>query len=128
VVTKTSIAKLVVDNGNSAYQVAKDTSIPHRSVVRYASYLRKGIEMKNGGGRPSKIDDIGLEKLQLYVLDHPTCSSADLKSEIKRQAVETYCRHHKLDIESISDAKEAKKISSRTVAKYLYRLKPDLKP
>lgn len=126
--TKTVIARLVVDGKRSAYQVAKDTSVPHRSVVRYANNLRKGTVMRNEGGRPPKIDERGMESLSQYMASHPNCESIDLKAKIKKQALESYCRQHNLDIESILRERKAPKISPRTVAKYLYLLKPDLKP
>lgn len=75
-----------------------------------------------------KIDELGLEKLRQYVQDHPNCVVGELKSEIKQGAVETHCRRHKLDLESIVIGKEVKKISPITVAKYLYILRPDWKP
>ena len=107
--TKTTIARFVVDVEKSAYQVTKDTSVPHRSVVRYAKHFIKGTLMRNEGGRPPKIDERGIKSLSQYVASHPNCESIDLKAKINQKALESYCRQHNVDIESILRERKAPK-------------------
>ncbi len=54
-----------------------------------------------------KIDERGMESLSPHVASHPNCESIDLKAKIKQEALESYCRQHNLDIESILRERKA---------------------
>ena len=125
--TKLQLAKQVVDEQKTSYQVAKDTKVPHRSVARYASKLRKGIVMRESCGRSSSLDKTSISALEEYVVNHPEVDLATLQSKIKEECINSYCRLHNTSRETILAENIQVPISKKTIGRYVDRLKPTLK-
>lgn len=124
---KLALAKAVVEEEKTSYQVSKDTSVPHRSVARYAKQYVQRKELRDHVGRRPSLDDIATTTLTLYASEHPDCDLPILKRKIVEEAKKTYCRRHSINIESISMEEIPVKVSHRTMTKYIDIFMPSLR-
>ncbi len=93
-----------------------------RSVQRYATNLRKKRAMAEKGGRPRVFDQASMTALTRYMSQPEQPPKEEIEEQFWLEQQRSWCRLHHTSMDSITEEFGPKKLSSRTVWRYLRKL------
>ncbi len=116
---KIAIACKVVQRTNSAVAIGNHYGLSKRVVFKYVSSLLNHRAMKDDRGRPRVFDEVSVEALRRFFETQQRPDWAAVKVELLNEQRKTWCRLHHAPMESISDTNGPKKMSKRSICRYL---------
>ena len=116
---KLQIAQEVNAGQYLAYKVHKERNINHRTVLKYANMVKKGLALHSSSGRPRLLDEVAMLEVLNFLALNPDPNYSDYRSLVITKCKETWLRRHKYT----NDIFQAPKVSKRAVATYLKALK-----
>jgi len=113
------MAATVIARTETASSIANRHDLTRRTVFRYMRKLKNRLAMKDYRGRPKVFDEVSKAVLRAF-FDTPVPLPWDeVKQVLVEQQRKTWCRLHHTSINSISGEFGPKKMSPRTVRRYL---------
>jgi len=131
---KITMACKLMAGSASARAIAFHYKMSRRAVFKYANQLVYQRAMKEDKGRPRVFDQPSIDALRQF-FDQPHLPPWEvIKEKLIEQQKKSWCRLHHAPMESINEEKGPKKMSPRTIRRYLkmfnYQqpLRPELEP
>ncbi len=120
--SKTAIAEKLMSGTTSIRKLSEEHHISKRSVSRYANKLAYHRPLYEGNGRPKVLDKLSMTVLQGYIDQIPQPSREDIIEQFLIEQKKSWCRLHHTTIDLITDEFGPKKMSARTILRYIRAL------
>lgn len=116
---KITMAARLKAGTDSAGSLANRYNLSRRTVFKYANQLTCQRAMKEDKGRPRIFDQPSIEALRQFFEQPNLPAWDDIKAQLVEQQRKSWCRLHHAPLEAINDEKGPKKMSPRTIRRYL---------
>ena len=116
---KIAMAAKVISRTETARSVSNRYNLSKRSVFRYMNQLQNALAMKEDRGRPRIFDHVSMKVLHDFFDSEDPPLWEDVKKVLLEQQQKSWCRLHHTSLESISPTNGPKKMSKRSIRRYL---------
>ncbi len=114
-----ALACKVMQRDKTVVALANEYGISKRAIFNYVHTLLNQNAMKEDRGRPRVFDERSVSELRIFFDVETPPDWEAVKVELVNQQRKTWCRLHHATMESISDTKGPRKISKRSLCRYL---------
>jgi hypothetical protein len=119
---KRALGTLASSRYGGAYRVAKEVKICRRTIQNYSYKIKNRLVLKESGGKPKSVDTRGLQELGDYLHSHRQLKWKLLVKFMIEKQRQSWCRYRNIVYEDVSEADWPKRLSRRTILRYLHQL------
>lgn len=124
VADKVAIGQEINSKLTSPFQHPLHNKLSVKTLYSYARKLRKHMPLMESEGRPTLLDADGMAALAEFLINNQGLKVAALRNYIYDLQLKTYCKRRRMSIEDIVKEESPKKMSRRTVIRYVKKLVP----
>ncbi len=116
---KIAMAAKVIAETDGCLTLSIRYNLSERSVQRYAHKLRNKCAMAEEGGRPRIFDNSSVEALRRFIAQVDKPAREEVVSQLYIEQKRSWCRLHHTSIDSLTEDFGPRKMSKRTIRRYL---------